>query len=693
MSDDRQLVLRDPRQIIDRHAAAEGGINLVDDDISMNGENNSHVPAVGPIVVEPGDREGPCEAAPMRPFFIHAPVHHWHLHENADDMARRAIEILGMQAFQFGQQVEGRMRQLIENADGTNANQIYIRNRQDDALGRMERLQQEVETLKAKLGRLQLDFVNQQAQWETAFAMERQQHKTQMTEFQTQLFQEMEKRLAEQALRIAKSAVEDQDSLKRIVEANVEKRLEEILAVVRIERTRDIEEWDRTLVKRVNTTLTNNQDMSDAELKTVKMSYEQRSQIADQRLDALQNQIDAILAMIPTASGSPRAPTPPRAPIPDSVTSMRGGGSLPEKQGCKLMTQTTLLPAQTGLSGTVPGPSGLGGFGGTGGKPPSSPPPSDDGDTHRDRDPFRRIPRENPLPESLGAGSRLKLDAPIRFDGRVGQSAAITASTWLIDMERWLRLSRVGIADRWDVVATRMSGGAVTWMNSRLRDAAEGREALWTNWEEFRHDVLARYEPLSKEERAREQLRTLSQTGSVHTYVFKFETLRADVPSMNASEAFSLFMRGLQPQMKQFVGSLVTTDDLDAAIELVKKASKYSTGDTSKKDVDATKGKNPKWNKKGQVNVVSAESKAQAELMAVQKNRLKQLKEEADKQAKRNKTLKEEGKKWQEQQNAPKTCWYCGKKGHFVQQCPKIKELEKLKTTADTSGASGSSGN
>ena len=90
---------------------------------------------------------------------------------------------------------------------------------------------------------------------------------------------------------------------------------------------------------------------------------------------------------------------------------------------------------------------------------------------------------------------------------------------------------------------------------------------------------MADFETKSMEERAREQPRNLSQTGSVHTCVYRFMTLHADVPSMNTAEAFSMFMHGLQPQLKQFVGTMVATDDLDAAIELVKKATKYSTGE------------------------------------------------------------------------------------------------------------------
>ena len=34
-----------------------------------------------------------------------------------------------------------------------------------------------------------------------------------------------------------------------------------------------------------------------------------------------------------------------------------------------------------------------------------------------------------------------------------------TATTWLTEMSRWIRLSKVPEDDLWDVVATRMSGG------------------------------------------------------------------------------------------------------------------------------------------------------------------------------------------------------------------------------------------
>ena len=122
---------------------------------------------------------------------------------------------------------------------------------------------------------------------------------------------------------------------------------------------------------------------------------------------------------------------------------------------------------------------------------------------------------------------------------------------------------------------------------------------------------MAQFEPLSKEECAHEQLQNLSQTSSVHTYVYRFTTLRSEVPSMNIAEAFSLFMKGLQPQLKQLVGSLIPTDDLEGAIELVKKATKYGAVDKPAKDAEAGKDqKELKRNKKGQMHAVNGEEKA-----------------------------------------------------------------------------------
>ena len=67
------------------------------------------------------------------------------------------------------------------------------------------------------------------------------------------------------------------------------------------------------------------------------------------------------------------------------------------------------------------------------------------------------------------------------------------------------------------------------------------------SWQAFEKALKAQFEPLSKEERAREQIRKLVQTGNVNTYIYRFRELKNEIPSMNLAEAYSLFMHGLNP--------------------------------------------------------------------------------------------------------------------------------------------------
>ena len=53
----------------------------------------------------------------------------------------------------------------------------------------------------------------------------------------------------------------------------------------------------------------------------------------------------------------------------------------------------------------------------------------------------------------------------------------------------------------------------------------------WVSWQAFEKALKAQFEPLSKEERAREQIRKLVQTGNVNTYIYCFRELKNDIPS------------------------------------------------------------------------------------------------------------------------------------------------------------------
>ena len=68
-------------------------------DTSMNGSNG---PA-SPIVVEPGDREGPTKEMLERAFYMYASQFYWKLAMGVEDwLAHSAIESIAHEQYRFG---------------------------------------------------------------------------------------------------------------------------------------------------------------------------------------------------------------------------------------------------------------------------------------------------------------------------------------------------------------------------------------------------------------------------------------------------------------------------------------------------------------------------------------------------------------------------------------------------------------
>lgn len=73
------------------------------------------------------------------------------------------------------------------------------------------------------------------------------------------------------------------------------------------------------------------------------------------------------------------------------------------------------------------------------------------------------------------------LEAPRKFFGK-GQP---DVSTQLIEMTCWAWLSKVPKSDLWDVVATCMIGGVLTWMNAKLHTMKELGVTSWPTGQAF----------------------------------------------------------------------------------------------------------------------------------------------------------------------------------------------------------------
>ena len=216
-----------------------------------------------------------------------------------------------------------------------------------------------------------------------------------------------------------------------------------------------------------------------------------------------------------------------------------------------------------------------------------------------------------------------------------------------------------------------------------------GREPF-RDWSQFRRDFLTQFEPVSADAIARSQIRTHTQTGSVQAYIYRFRELMAQIPSINTSEAYDLFITGLKPELRQLVGTLVARDDLDGAINMAQRSHAYGSTATGRQDA-AVRGKDNRQGKwqKGQANTV--EQGKQTSGGDIGKGRVGSSEvnalEKAPKGNRRDYRGKGQGQgqsrggRNQGRPQKPRTCFVCEKEGHFVRDCPELKELHKERNT------------
>ena len=63
--------------------------------------------------------------------------------------------------------------------------------------------------------------------------------------------------------------------------------------------------------------------------------------------------------------------------------------------------------------------------------------------------------------------------------------------------------------------------------------------------------MIVRFESITENEQARQELRELRQTGRVDGYIAKFQELKNRLPTMMDEEAFSVYLTGLNPHLRE----------------------------------------------------------------------------------------------------------------------------------------------
>ena len=131
----------------------------------------------------------------------------------------------------------------------------------------------------------------------------------------------------------------------------------------------------------------------------------------------------------------------------------------------------------------------------------------------------------------------------------------------------------------WVEIATlRLDGVAVTWANALFLEASEGKRMPYT-WEEFHRHIIARFESINENEEARRELRELRQIGRVVGYTTKFQELKSRLPTMTDEEAFSVYLAGLNPHLREQVGAHVR-GNLEEAIAMAQRIEIYRGNDS-----------------------------------------------------------------------------------------------------------------
>ena len=219
------------------------------------------------------------------------------------------------------------------------------------------------------------------------------------------------------------------------------------------------------------------------------------------------------------------------------------------------------------------------------------------------------------VPQEARIGG-LKLEMPEKYTG----SRTPAVSGWLTKMERYFRLMKYP-TDIWvDVIATRITDAAQAWLDKELQDLQLGRCLPWASWAEFCREMEQAFTPLSEVEHARRKLMEMKMGKNVSTYIQAFRTQMYKVPEMTQEEAFSLFMRGLEPRIREQIGYHVE-GDLGWAMAMAEKANVWRSRGEGQNQKGQNKpkaggsgqsgsGQNPKgnkkpwWGKKGSGNAV-----------------------------------------------------------------------------------------
>jgi Retrotransposon gag protein len=137
------------------------------------------------------------------------------------------------------------------------------------------------------------------------------------------------------------------------------------------------------------------------------------------------------------------------------------------------------------------------------------------------------------------------LEKPKRFSGERKRDAP-TLHTWLFTVESFLAMLDQP-QERWSRIAgTFLEGSAQLWHEGRTK----GNLVDMNDWELFKKDIAAHFEPVNSQKVARDALARLTQRTSAPQYCADFMHQFLRIPNMGQDDAIDVLVRGLKPNIR-----------------------------------------------------------------------------------------------------------------------------------------------
>jgi Retrotransposon gag protein len=269
-----------------------------------------------------------------------------------------------------------------------------------------------------------------------------------------------------------------------------------------------------------------------------------------------------------------------------------------------------------------------------------------------------QTPQPPPHPSVSGSLSmHVKPPKPETFQGT---SKGPDVVQWIFEMEQYLTLTHTSAAMTVNLAAAYLRGPAGVWWRTRQSTLARP-----LTWPEFTTELRNQFLPVSHSLIARDKLANLKQTGSVQDYIYRFQSLCAQITDMHVAEKRDKFVRGL----KYAIMKEVTLRPVDSFEEMVALA-----GKTDALEFRCRKLSNQAWPSQASSSSSLSEP-TPMELGAVSHQKGQPSKSPPQTVHRPTPKLDEETR---ERLRKEGICFYCKEKGHIAFHCPK-KSLNKKK--------------